>query len=120
MFEVIFNKIKVWSEKSIIDEVIIIAVLIAICETFAQNFIKSSQSNANLTMFFGLSFYIIVGFLLHHAYNNYALSKVNVTWSSISIIVATLLGYLVYNEKMTFNNFASVVAALIAVYFASA
>jgi multidrug transporter EmrE-like cation transporter len=119
MFEDIFKKIKVWSEKSIIDEVIIIAILIALCESLAQNFIKSSDSNLHINMFFGLSFYIIVGFLLHHAYNNYALSKVNVTWSCLSIILATVLGYIVYNENITQNNIISVIAAIIAVYFAS-
>jgi multidrug transporter EmrE-like cation transporter len=119
MFERILNIIKKWSRESIIDEVIIIALLIAICETIAQNFIKNSESNSNMKMFFGLTFYIIVGFLLHHAYNNYNLSKVNVVWSCISIIVATLLGYFIYSEHLSRNNLISVVAAIIAVYFAS-
>lgn len=119
MFEKILENLKDWSHKSIIDEVLIIAVIIAICETFAQNFIKSSESNSNIKMFMGLTFYIIVGFLLHHAYNNYALSKVNVVWSSISIVVATLLGYFIYSEKMSINNFISVFAAIVAIYFSS-
>jgi multidrug transporter EmrE-like cation transporter len=119
MFDNLFEKLKTWSEQSIIDEVIIIALIIAVCETIAQNLIKTSESNSKITMFFGLTFYIIVGFLLHHAYNNYAISKVNVIWSSISIIVATMLGYFIYKEHMTPYNFLSVIAATLAVYFGS-
>lgn len=114
-----FDIIKEWSDKSIIDNVIIIALLIAIFEAIAQNFIKSSKNAETPIMFFGLSFYIIVGFLLHHAYHNYPLSRVNVTWSCISIILATTLGYVVYQEQMNLNNIISVICALIAVYFAS-
>lgn len=114
-----FDIIKEWSDKSIIDNVIIIALLIAIFEAIAQSFIKSSKKTETPNMFFGLSFYIIVGFLLHHAYNNYPLSRVNVTWSCISIILATTLGYVVYQEQMNLNNIISVICALIAVYFAS-
>jgi multidrug transporter EmrE-like cation transporter len=116
MFEDILKKIKIWSEKSILDEVIIIAVIISICEAIAQNFIRS---NTNLNVFFGLSFYIIVGFLLHHAYNYYSLSKVNVIWSCISIIFATFLGYFIYKEHFTINNFISVFFATISIYFSS-
>lgn len=36
-----FDIIKEWSDKSIIDNVIIIALLIAIFEAIAQSFIKS-------------------------------------------------------------------------------
>lgn len=111
-----FNIISEWSKKSIIDEVILIAIIIAICETIAQNFIKY---NNDITMFFGLTFYILVGFLLHHAYSNYKLSKVNVVWSCLSIIIATGLGYFIYDEHMNVNNFISVIAALISIYFAT-
>jgi multidrug transporter EmrE-like cation transporter len=119
MFEDIFKKLKVWSEESILDEVIIIAVIIALSETFAQNFIRSSERNDHMTMFFGLTFYILVGFLLHHAYNHYPLSRVNITWSSMSIIIAVLTGYFIYNEKITFNTIMSVVGAIIAIYFST-
>lgn len=114
-----FTALKQWSEQSIIDEVIIIAVLIAICESVAQNFIKNSPNKQHTTMFFGLTFYILVGFLLHHAYNNYPLSKVNITWSCLSIVISTLLGYFLYNETITYNTLISVTASLIAVYFIS-
>lgn len=119
MFNKILQSLKEWSHKSIIDEVLIIAIIIAICEALAQNFIKNSESNDNIKMFFGLTFYIIVGFLLHHAYTNYSLSKVNIVWSSISIVLATMLGYFIYHEQMTTNNFISVFAAVIAIYFNS-
>jgi multidrug transporter EmrE-like cation transporter len=117
MFESLFASLKKWSEESILDEVIIIAIIISLCEAFAQNYIKNSESNVHFKMFVGLTFYIVLGFLLHHAYNNYELSRVNVVWSCISIITATVLGYILYNEHISFNNIISVIAACVAVYF---
>ena len=114
-----FTSLKQWSDQSIIDNVIIIAILIAICESVAQNFIKNSPNRQHIIMFFGLTFYILVGFLLHHAYNNYPLSKVNVTWSCLSIVISTFIGYFLYNDTITCNTIISVFASLIAVYFIS-
>ena len=108
-----------WAEESIIDEVIIIAVTIAIIEAFAQNLIKNSMGTTHSKFFFGVSFYIIVGFLLHHAYHKFEMSKVNILWSCLSIISATALGYLVYNEHMTYKNLLSVIFAILAIIFSS-
>jgi multidrug transporter EmrE-like cation transporter len=115
----LLNKYSAWAEQSIIDEVIILAITIAIVEAIAQNLIKSSGNNTDSKTIFGLSFYIIVGFLLHHAYNKFDLSKVNVIWSCISIVLATTLGYFIYNEHIGWKNILAVVLALGAVYFAS-
>jgi len=117
--DTLLNSYNTWAEQSIVDEVIIIAVIIAIVEAIAQNFLKTSGDNDRVKFVFGLSFYIIVGFLLHHAYHKFDLSRVNVTWSCLSIIMATTLGYFLYHENLTWKNIVSVVLALMAIIFAS-
>lgn len=117
--EALWSRYNTWAEQSIVDEVIIIAVIIAVVEAVAQNFLKTSDDNNRVKFLFGLSFYVIVGFLLHHAYHKFDLSKVNVTWSCLSIILATTLGYFLYQENLSWKNIVSVVLALLAIIFAS-
>jgi multidrug transporter EmrE-like cation transporter len=64
----------------------------------------------------GISFYIMVGWVLHYAYNNYAMSKVNVVWSCVSIITAIILGYLVYDEGIDFLKVIGLLLALSAIW----
>lgn len=107
--------IRSWTGESIIDEVLLIALMIAIVESCAQNTIKESD-HGSAKFITGLSIYMGVGYLLHYAYHKFPMSKINVIWSCISIILATLLGYALYDEPLNNWVFASVVFAMIAVY----
>lgn len=109
----IVAKIKKFTGDSIIDDIAIIVLLIALTETIAQNQLKRE----NLLM--GMGVYMGVGYVLHYSYHRYALSKVNVMWSSISIILATVLGYMLYDEKLTQNSIVALCFALAAVYFSN-
>lgn len=111
----VIKKIKNWMENSIVDELLIIVILIAIVESLAQNILKKSNNSTSLNYVFGLLSYIMVGVLLHYAYHKFALSKVNVMWSSISIVIATTLGYFLYDEPINNWNIFAVVFALLAV-----
>lgn len=111
----ILQSIKQWADNSIIDELIYVIILLAIVETIAQNSLKLG-SNRSIKFFIGIAFYIVIGYLLHYAYHNFPLSKVNVMWSCCSIIIATLLGYTLYDEPYSTKSFLAVVFALIAVY----
>ena len=42
----LFNNIKNWAKNSIVDEILIFALMIAIIENIAQNTIKSSKQNS--------------------------------------------------------------------------
>lgn len=117
--DIFIEKFNKWAENSIVDEVIILSIVIALVEAIAQNLIKTSGDDNKPKLLFGVSFYIVVGFLLHHAYHKFDLSKVNVTWSCLSIILATFLGYFIYNEHLTWKSIVAVFFALLAILFAS-
>jgi multidrug transporter EmrE-like cation transporter len=110
----VIKNVQNWMENSIIDELLIIVILIAIVESLAQNTLKRSN-NSSLNYLLGLLAYIMVGVLLHYAYNKFSLSKVNVMCSSISIVIATTLGYFLYDEPMNVKNMFAVLFALLAV-----
>jgi multidrug transporter EmrE-like cation transporter len=116
MLKEILDKLHVWADKSIVDELLFFAVLIAFVETCAQNMLKNTDKDDDVQYIVGLFVYAIVGYLLHYTYQNFPLSKVNVIWSCLSIIIATSLGYLVYNENMNNLRILSIVLALGAVY----
>lgn len=112
------KKIQEWMEKSIIDDIIIIVLLIAIVESIAQNRIKLSNNDDSGTFILGLLAYVIVGYLLHYAYHKYPLSKVNVMWSCLSIVLAAALGYTLYDEPLNGKLLLAVFFSLLAIYFA--
>jgi multidrug transporter EmrE-like cation transporter len=111
----IIKNVQKWMENSIVDELLIIVILIAIIESLAQNILKKSNNSISLNYVLGLLTYIMVGVLLHYAYHKFSLSKVNVIWSSISIVLATALGYFLYDEPMNVKNIFAVFFALLAV-----
>ena len=110
----LIKNIQQWMENSIVDELLIIVILIALVESLAQNTLKRSN-NSSLNYLLGLLAYIMVGIILHYAYHKFSLSKVNVIWSSISIVLATTFGYFLYDEPMNVKNIFAVVFALLAV-----
>lgn len=112
----ILDKIHEWADKSIIDELLVFAVIIVLIETFAQNTLKTSKSNTQFLI--GLVIYAMVGYVLHYTYKNFPLSKVNVVWSCLSIVIATGLGYVIYQENINSLKLLSVLCALGGVYFA--
>jgi multidrug transporter EmrE-like cation transporter len=111
----LIENIQKWMENSIVDELLIIVILIAIVESLAQNILKQSNNSTSLNYLLGLFAYIMVGVLLHYAYHKFYLSKVNVIWSSISIVLATTLGYFLYDEPINNWNVLAVLFALLAV-----
>lgn len=114
MIESLVKAIHKWMDESVIDEILVIVILIAIIEAVAQNTIK--QSSESLHLMFGLSAYVMVGYLLHYAYHKFPLSKFNVMWSALSIVFATTFGYLLYDEPMSSKSIFAVIFALLAIY----
>lgn len=113
----IIKSVHNWMDQSSVDEILIVVVLIAIVEAVAQNTIKQSDPES-VNMMFGLSAYILVGYLLHYAYHKFPLSKINVMWSALSIVLATAFGYLVYDEPLSNKLILAVILALGAIYLA--
>lgn len=109
------GQIKTFMDNSIIDEVLLVALVIAITESIAQNNIKNSD-HRSILFIVGLVFYMVVGYLLHYAYHKYPLGKINVIWSCISIILAMTLGYLLYDEPFNLWSVVAMFFALSAIY----
>lgn len=113
----ILDDIKQWSENSIIDEILIFSIFIAIMENIAQNVIKSTDDNNSLQFFLGIMFYIILGYILHYAYHKFPLGKLNIIWSCITIILAMTMGYILYDEPLNKWNILGLISAIMAIYF---
>lgn len=112
----LLDNLKKWMEKSIVDEIILIAIFVAIFESIAQNTLINSKQGS-LHYFVGLLFYMGLGYILHWGYTNFPMSKLNVTWACLSIVIAVTVGYLIYEEEVNKFSMLSVFFALIAVYF---
>ena len=95
-------------------EFFIIISGIVLAESIAQNNLKADCFNR---MIIGMTFYVLVGGILYIGYQKYPLNKINVVWSCMSIILATLLGYFLYEEGINQNSIIAMVLALLAVYF---
>lgn len=108
------SKIKDWMKNSIVDEIILIAIFIALIEICAQNTIKTSDAGT-LKFILGLFIYMLVGYILHYAYSRFPMSKINTIWSCLSIISAILLGYLLYDEEINSWLLFAIFFAIIAI-----
>lgn len=109
------ENVQKWMENSIVDEIILVAISLALVESFAQNTIKLSD-HGSLKFILGLSFYMVIGYILHYAYHKFPLGKLNVLWSCISIILAMFLGYIIYDEPMNTWKIYSLGLAIGSIY----
>lgn len=114
----VLDKLYEWGKNSIIDEILIFAVILVCVESFAQYNLKSDHA-FSIKIVQGMVMYGFLGYILHYSYDKFPLSKMNITWSSMSIILAALLGYMLYGENMSKNKVFAIVFALLAVYFIS-
>lgn len=108
------QKIQYFMDNSIVDEILVVALVIAIAESIAQNNIKNSD-HKSLLFIIGLSFYMVVGYLLHYAYHKFPLGKINVIWSCVSIILAITLRYLLYDEPFNIWYVLAIMFAISAI-----
>lgn len=108
------DKIQYFMDNSIVDEILLVALVIAIAESLAQNNIKNSE-HKSILFIVGLSFYMVVGYLLHYAYHKFPLGKINVIWSCFSIILAMMLGYFLYDEPFNHWTILSIIFAISAI-----
>ena len=109
------DAIKTWMNQSVVDEIVIFAIALAIVESVAQNTIKMNSNGSN-KFIIGMFFYMGVGYILHLAYMKYPLSKMNTLWSSLSIIFAITLGYILYGEPINSWTILATTFAFAAIY----
>ena len=86
-----------------------IIIGIVICEALGQNCIRHFHKNNNWIFFvIGLVFYGIICYLLNETYNHKEIGLVNVLWSGLSILMILVLGIVVWDEKITNNEWIGV------------
>jgi multidrug transporter EmrE-like cation transporter len=102
-------------KKSWIDELLLMSLFIVIIEQCAQNSLQKSTNLWDAYYLIGLFCYALVGWILHYAYNNYKMSKINVIWSCMSIIIAVLLGYILYNDSIDIYKIFAIIFAILAI-----
>lgn len=100
-----------------ITSMILISIVITVIEQIAQFSLKKSNKIFDTYYINGIVFYILVAVVFHYIYNNYNANKVNIVWACISIILAVFLGYLIEDEKITFNKILAVIFAILAIFF---
>ncbi len=94
-------------------EIIQSSLFISLLESFSQINLK----NDNIVL--GVFGYSILAYFLYYIYKNIELSTFNITWSSISIILATIMGYFLYKESITDYKILSIISAILAIYFSN-
>lgn len=99
--------------------VIWIIVAITIVEACAQATLKTARAKKiGYLVPLGVLFYAIVAYLLFMTYKYEGLGHVNLVWSCASIIIAILVGCLLFNEPHNKYTYIAVVLAFSAIYFA--
>lgn len=111
----LLNNINEYFKKSIVDELLVFALIVALIEQCAQNTLKVSKSTDSL-YFLGIIFYIMVGWILHYAYQNFNMSRLNIVWSCITIVASIMLGYMLYGEAISGKKLLGALLAIIAIW----
>lgn len=100
--------------------ILIFAVIICFFEACAQNSLKQSLIKKSENFYLlGLFFYVGVGYFLHLAYHKIPLGQINLVWSCFSIIIALIVGYLIYDEPMNKYTITAILFSFGAVYMSS-
>lgn len=114
-----FSSFVAWAKESIVDDIVMFAIVIAAVESIAQNTIKTSDAGLTNKFFVGAVIYGLVGFLLHVAYARYPISRLNTIWSSMSIMLAVGFGYFLYGEQQSQWSVLSFLLAMGAIWVQS-
>lgn len=95
----------------------ILVLLISIFEAFAQSTIHYAYYNNNkYYIIFGIFLYIIIAFLIYKAYNYKGVGMVNAIWSGFSIIFMIIIGIVLFNEKILFNEYIGIFFIIIGIF----
>lgn len=93
-------------------DIVIYSVILSFLESFAQTNLKSGN------LLIGIIGYMLVAYSLYYLYTRFKLSSFNIIWSSVSIVSAALIGYVLYKEDVNIYKKFAILFALIAIYLA--
>lgn len=99
--------------------VVWIIVGITLVEACAQTTLKTARIKNNIYLVpLGMIFYAIVASLLYMTYKYEGLGHVNLVWSCASIIIAILIGCILFKEPHNRYTYMAILLAFGAIYFA--
>lgn len=99
--------------------VIWIIVGITLVEACAQATLKTARNKKNPYLVpLGIVFYAIVATLLYMSYKYEGMGHVNLVWSCASIVIAVLIGCLLFGEPHNRYTYIAILLAFGAIYFA--
>ena len=97
---------------------ILMILLIVFLESVAHYNIKKSKVDNNiLFMIVAVMCYFFICILLNKCYDFNGMGKTNFMWSVLSIIIILLLGYFMFNEKLTKYDILGLIICIIVLYF---
>lgn len=89
--------------------ILLIVLAIVACESMAMTCVKKYNSTKEINyMLFAILSYSVLCFLLNMTYNNTGIAKVNILWSGISVAASTLLGVMIFKEKLHTHDFIAI------------
>ena len=104
-------------------------LLITISEAIAQYCLRCARDkvvneHCNLQscfylIFFGIISYCMVALLLFKVYSYESLGLTNLIWSCTSIVVAFIVGKILFQEEITKSSLFAIIFAMLAIYFAN-
>ena len=96
-----------------------IVVAITIVEACAQTSLKMARVKKHVYLVpLGVLFYSIVACLLYITYKYEGMGHINLVWSCASIIIAILIGCILFNEPHNKFTYIAILFAFGAIYFA--
>jgi multidrug transporter EmrE-like cation transporter len=100
--------------------IIVFALCIAFFEAIAQSSLKyyslDKNTRSEMLVYIGIAGYIIVALLLLTSYEYEDMGHMNMTWSCVSIIVAYIMGYILFEEHINHYTIMSIALSLAAIY----
>lgn len=97
-----------------------LVITISILEICGQTCIRKYREDGHIQfIILGIILYLIVVALLFHSYRYHGMGIINLLWSCLSIIMAIIVGYFVFNEAFNHYMAMAVVFAVSAIVFAN-
>ncbi len=101
---------------------IFLILLICLSEAIAQTCLRSARTyesiKCRIAIVAGFVFYVAVAWLLYRTYGASEMGHTNLIWSCLSIIIAFVIGNVLFGEKIGKNTLIALIFAMFAIYFA--
>ena len=100
-----------------LDNIFVIILIIVFFECIGQGMLKHYNTNSHICFFFIAIFcYIIICCFVVKSYKNNNMGHVICIWSGLSIIIMTLLGVFMFNEKLNNKDILGILLVILGIF----